>query len=58
MKTRKDWCEKHHWAYHEVENECYCLEDEGGGYCYSDEYGDCDICKEKKPICLKCANLI
>jgi len=24
--------------------ECFCHQDEGGGYTYQDEYGDCDYC--------------
>lgn len=24
--------------------ECYCAEDQGGGYTFDDEYGSCDFC--------------
>ena len=26
---------------------CYCDEEQGGGYSYSDEYGVCDVCCAK-----------
>lgn len=25
-------------------NDCYCEEDQGNGYTFSDEYGECDFC--------------
>ena len=27
-----------------IHENCYCNEDQGAGYTYSDEYGDCDYC--------------
>lgn len=27
------------------EEECYCDEDQGAGYTYQDEYGECDVCR-------------
>lgn len=30
---------------HSHHNRCYCREDQGSGYTYSDEYGECDFCK-------------
>lgn len=29
---------------HNHHNECYCDEDQGSGYTYSDEYGPCEFC--------------
>lgn len=37
----------------EVEN-CYCDEDQGAGYTYSDEHGDCDNCEKTLNKCPSC----
>ena len=29
---------------------CYCDEDQGAGYTYSDEHGDCDVCLAIRPV--------
>lgn len=29
--------------------ECYCNEDQGAGYSYSDEHGECDYCLQEYP---------
>jgi hypothetical protein len=29
--------------------ECYCNKDQGAGYSYSDEHGECDVCLSKYP---------
>jgi len=29
---------------HTHHNSCYCHEDQGSGYTYGDEYGDCAFC--------------
>jgi hypothetical protein len=29
---------------HAHHDKCYCHEDQGAGYTYQDEYGDCDFC--------------
>lgn len=29
---------------HSHHDRCYCNEDQGAGYTYSDEYGDCPFC--------------
>ena len=34
--------------------DCYCEEDQGGGYTYSDEHGDCDNCEEVLGECPTC----
>jgi hypothetical protein len=34
--------------------DCYCLEDEGAGYTYSDEHGACGICEEEEVTCPHC----
>ena len=28
-------------------DECYCDEDQGAGYTYSDEHGDCEVCRQE-----------
>jgi hypothetical protein len=30
------------------DRDCYCDEDQGAGYTYSDEHGDCDVCLSKE----------
>jgi hypothetical protein len=35
-------CYEDNYYYFPVE--CYCSRDEGAGYTFSDEYGDCDFC--------------
>jgi len=36
---------------------CYCDEDQGAGYTYSDEHGDCDVCERERYITLSIDNL-
>ncbi len=38
----------------EVSDGCYCDEDQGAGYTYSDEHGDCDECEGEVFYCPKC----
>lgn len=33
--------------------ECYCSQDQGCGYTFMDEYGDCDCCNEEM-TCVVC----
>jgi hypothetical protein len=54
MAIRKDWCDIHQWVLHEVSDNCYCLEDQGAGYTYDDEHGNCDVCNDDKPVCTVC----
>jgi len=42
----------------EVSDDCYCDEDEGAGYSYSDEYGDCDECKNEVFNCPECGEVL
>ena len=30
------------------DDKCYCDEDQGAGYTYQDEHGDCEYCEERK----------
>ena len=40
---------------HELEvDDCYCDEDQGAGYTYNDEHGDCDNCEEVLSECPTC----
>ena len=35
--------------------ECYCQEDQGAGYTYRDEFGNCEVCSKNHPaICNSC----
>ena len=46
-------CKKiiNHWK----KKSCYCNEDQGSGYTYSDEYGDCNFCEDPNLwTCAKC----
>ena len=33
---------------------CYCYEDQGAGYTYSDEHGECDVCLDSIFECPEC----
>lgn len=39
---------------HDVITECICNEDQGAGYTYRDEYGDCNFCEGEPARCLEC----
>lgn len=47
---------------HTHHDQCYCSEDQGSGYTYSDEYGDCAFCsdefKEGTLICAGSDNIV
>lgn len=41
-------------TYHDVDDNCYCEKDQGAGYTYNDEHGNCNYCEDKKPVCTEC----
>ena len=44
---------------HEIKvTNCYCNENQGGGYTYNDEHGDCDNCCEVLSECPTCKKSI
>jgi hypothetical protein len=41
---------------HNILDHCICNEDCGGGYTFSDEFGNCGYCLGKPAICTECNN--
>ena len=46
IKDYKEWITKD--AGYSVNDRCYCDENQGYGYTYNDEYGDCSYCEEEE----------
>jgi hypothetical protein len=39
---------------HDIVEKCICNEDQGAGYTYQDEYGDCNYCLGEPARCSEC----
>ena len=42
---------------HVIITGCICDEDQGAGYTYEDEYGDCNFCLGKPARCVECNSI-